>query len=661
MSLVELRIDWSFLDKIRPAKLSMRKRRLLVFLVLTLTIFVSVAAAFLLRFDFTLPTTERSHLFTALAFFIPLKLAVFYLFLLHRGWWTSVSVSDVARILVSNLFASATTTVSMAIVVGSAFPRSVYAIDLVMNSLFISMIRLMLRVYREMPREEHKRDRKNVLIYGAGHSGARLMREISSNPNLGLRPLGFLDDDPDKRDEMIHGVRVLGTGADAVKVVKMLGTRGTAVDEILIAMPSANGKRMREAISCCRAAEVACRTLPSMGELLTNKRLATQIRDVSVEDLLCREQVNLDELGIRASLTGQSVMITGAAGSIGSELATQIAAFQPRVVIVLDRAESDLFRIDLELRAKYPGLPIIPEICDITDADRLEEIIRQHRVDCIFHAAAYKHVPLMEAHPIIAVRNNVIGTWVLAQAALTNGVKRFVMISSDKAVNPVNVMGATKRVSELLVGALQNGPGTTSFVSVRFGNVLASNGSVVPIFQRQIAAGGPVTVTHPEVQRYFMTIRESVQLVLQASTMGRGGEIFVLDMGEPVKIADLARNMIRLAGLVPGEDIDVVFTGLRPGEKLFEELITEGEAIMPTHHEKIKIFQGPPEPRQMIENWIAKLRLILASRDEAAVIQHMKSLVPEYQISPFWEQRLDKRRPASVSLITSLPLSKRVV
>jgi FlaA1/EpsC-like NDP-sugar epimerase len=329
--------------------------------------------------------------------------------------------------------------------------------------------------------------------------------------------------------------------------------------------------------------------------------------------------------------------VTGSAGSIGSELCRQIAEFKPLRLIALDQAESDLFKIEHELRSKFPSLSLISEIADIRDPQRMDDIMQAHGVDSVFHAAAYKHVPMMEIQPLEAVKNNVVGTWNVAQAAWRNGVSEFLLISSDKAVNPTNVMGATKRVAELLISSMcTNGGRGTQFVSVRFGNVLGSNGSVVPLFRQQIAAGGPITVTHPEVRRYFMTIREAVQLVLQASTMGRGNETFVLDMGQPVRILDLAKNMIRLAGLLPERDIEIRFVGLRPGEKLYEELISEGEDILPTHHEKIRILQGLTCDAARIETWLQELQTILHKRDETAVVTHLKQLVPEYQPASFW-------------------------
>jgi FlaA1/EpsC-like NDP-sugar epimerase len=416
-------------------------------------------------------------------------------------------------------------------------------------------------------------------------------------------------------------------------------------------MPSATGRAMNEAISNCRAAGVPCKTIPGVAELLTGRVLTSQIRDVSVEDLLGREPIRLDATLIRSSIEGRSVMVTGGGGSIGSELCRQVAAFQPSRLVIFERAETDLYRIHLELAEKFPRLEIVQHIGDIREMDGVDEAIRRSEVQSIFHAAAYKHVPMMEAHLVEAVKNNVLGTRNVARAAFRNEVPEFLMISSDKAVNPTNIMGLTKRVAELIVSSLPT-PGegaATKCVSVRFGNVLGSNGSVVPLFQQQIAAGGPVTVTHPEMRRYFMTIREAVQLVLQASTMGKGSEIFVLDMGEPVAIVNLARNMIRLSGKEPDVDIEIRFTGLRPGEKLFEELALDSESHMPTYHKKIRIFCGARKEAKAMEVWIAELERLVDEAAEAETLAHLKSLVPEYQPMGHWRDGLgDQARVVSM-------------
>ena len=571
-------------------------RRLLLVLFHVWLIGLSLAGAFLLRFDFQLPdwvmvtkdgATVPSLFQQGLWMAVVVKTTVFLLARLHRGWWRFVGINDLLRVFFANAIGSVCFTAAVLLTTGpaeapgaGAFPRSIYVIDFVLCFLMTAGARFAVRLYIEGMRDSRSRTGgRGLLIYGAGSAGRMLLREIRSNHSLGYDVLGFLDDDPKMRGALLMNVRVLGTGRDAAKLVDRYRKRSRKIEEIVIAMPSATGREMSEALSNCRAIEgVTFKTIPGMGELLNGKFLSDQIREVSLDDLLGREQVRLEEDRIHESIAGRSVLITGAGGSIGSERCRQAARFSPAKLIALDQGETELFRIDLELREKFPALNVVAEVGDIRDAERVEEVIRRHSVESIFHAAAYKHVPMMEAHVIEAVKNNVLGTWNLVKAACEYRVSNFLMISSDKAVNPTSIMGATKRIAELIVSS--ESEATTNFVSVRFGNVLGSNGSVVPLFKAQIAAGGPVTVTHPEMRRYFMSVREAVQLVLQASTMGKGSEIFVLDMGAMVRIVDLAANMIKLAGLDP-EKIEIRFTGLRPGEKLYEELMTEGENILP--------------------------------------------------------------------------------
>lgn len=626
---------------------SMRKtivklKHLIIFAALAGMVGISMILSFLFRFEFSIPLDQSENLVRGLVAVLVAKLLVFYALKLNRGWWTWVSFLDLKRVLLGNIAASFVATIAIFLYAGPGFPRTIYAIDLMMCFLAFCILRLFLQISQEvMYRAGRSTKLKRVLVYGSGWAAASLVREMRSNPELGYQIMGVLDDLEDTRGEMRMDVRVLGSGKDLAEVVDNFRDRGMEIDEVLIAMPTANANEIRLAVERCREAGVICKTLPGLDQLLTQKSLTSQVRDISVEDLLFRKPVQLDDELVRASLTGKVVLVTGAAGSIGSELCRQIASFLPEKLIILDQGESPLFEIDLELNNKFGYVPRVAEIADIRDEVRIEEIIRRHKVQSVFHAAAYKHVPLMEAHVLEAINNNVLGTWNLAQIAYLAGVQNFVMISSDKAVNPTNVMGATKRAAELLVCALASrAGGRTRFVSVRFGNVLASNGSVVPIFQKQLAAGGPLTVTHPEVRRYFMTIKEAVHLVLQASTMGKDSEIFVLDMGEPIKIADLARNMIILAGLVPDKDIKIEYTGLRPGEKLYEELITEGENILPTHHEKIKIFHGTPEPYDRMERWLDRVRTSLADRDGAGAVSLLKELIPEYTVSEQWQKAI---------------------
>jgi FlaA1/EpsC-like NDP-sugar epimerase len=416
---------------------------------------------------------------------------------------------------------------------------------------------------------------------------------------------------------------VLGTGRNLASLAVKYD-----IQMVLIALPSADGSEMTRVLRLCQEARVRFRTVPSMAELVEGPPLATQIRDVAVEDLLGRKPVRLEQNQILANLEGKVVMVTGAAGSIGSELCRQIARFRPAGIVGFEIAESPLFEIDREMRQTFPKTPFYPEIGNVQNRSRLDEVLSQYSPSVLYHAAAYKHVPLMEAHVFEAIENNVFGTYNVAVAAAEHGVEDFVMISSDKAVRPTNVMGTTKRVAELLLLALQNG--RTKYVAVRFGNVLGSNGSVIPIFKKQIATGGPVTVTHPDMRRFFMTIPEACRLVLEASAMGRGSEIFVLNMGAPVKIADLARDLILSSGLRPGHDIQITFTGPRPGEKLFEELNEEAEDLLPTLHEKIQVIAVESSPPADIEQCLSQLRTCCRERDCDGVVSILRQAVPEY-------------------------------
>jgi len=621
----------------------------------------SLTAAFLLRFDFSIPPDVVPIVKEALCIALVVKLPIFELAGFHRSLWRFADVTDLFRIFVGNAAATILFTGVTLLWIGPAMPRSVVVIDALLCLLGTALVRLSVRLYNEVrPSEHNAQDCRAVLIYGAGAAGTQLLREIRSSPFVKYEVKGFLDDDPRKRNALIMGVPVFGSGREAALVMGRLKQRQIGIREIIIAMPSATGRQMQEVLSNCRAAKVPCKTIPGLDELLSGRVLSSQVRSLSVTDLLGRQPVQLDETPIRLSIAGRSVLITGAAGSIGSELCNQVARFNPARLIVFDQAESELFKIESHLRERFPDLELVAALGDIRDPDRVAEVLQQHSVDSIFHAAAYKHVPMMESHALEAAQNNILGTWNLVCAARRYRVASFLMISSDKAVNPTSVMGATKRVCERIVSAQLSGgrPGPTKCVSVRFGNVLGSSGSVVPIFQAQIAAGGPIKVTHPDMRRYFMATSEAVALVLQASTMGLGSEIFVLDMGEPIRIVDLAANMIRLAGLVPYEDIDIQFTGLRPGEKLFEETYGKTENTMPTYHEKIKIFQEAPLDWDQITEWITGLEELLDLREDGQFIAHLKKLVPEYSPDGNWntwaakndakdERRLPRPLPVS--------------
>jgi len=609
---------------------------------------LSLTAAFHLRFDFAIPDLQASIFPRALLLAIVAKLLAFDGVGFYRSLRRFVSIPDLYPIIMGNAAGTALFAAAALIWIGPAMPASVIVIDGIICFAATTLVRFSVRIRHELFRKHSRQARTGILIYGAGAAGAELVHEIHSNRCTRYAVRGLLDDDPLKRGAIILGVPVLGTGREALSIVERLNSRGPVVDEIIIAMRSATGPQMREALANCRAARIPCKTVPGIDELLSRNVLAAQVRDLSLQDLLGRQTVKLDDSPVRARIRGRSVLITGAAGSIGSELCRQVARFSPSRLVALDQSESELFRIDNELREKFPNLEVVAALGDIRDTCRLPEIMERHRVESVFHAAAYKHVPMMESHVVEAARNNIIGTWNLVQAARAAGVRNLLMISSDKAVNPVCVMGATKRVCERIVGARHRN-GRTVCASVRFGNVLGSNGSVVPIFQSQIAAGGPVKVTHPEARRYFMTISEAVALTLQASAKSQGSEIFVLDMGEPVRILDLAEDMIRLAGLIPYEDIEIQFTGLRPGEKLMEEINGESEGLMPTDQEKMRVIREAPLDWSVIPAWIEGLEELLARRSQPEILAHIRQLVPEYcpLTRPAPEDRLPLAQPVT--------------
>jgi FlaA1/EpsC-like NDP-sugar epimerase len=597
-----------------------------------------VIGAFLLRFEFTVPGTYRKYLYWALLIWVPVKLIIFRLLKLNRGWWRFVSAHDLVHLAYGNLIGSTVGAVVIFAVAPAGFPRSLYILDLLLCFLATAGQRLFVRISLDwLGRGADYALGTRIFIYGAGTAGVTLLREIRSNPRLRYAVCGFIDDDPRKRGITIHGVRVVGAGAD----LPVLAPRHR-ISEILIALPSVAGAEMVNILVHCHSSGIKCRTIPALAEIIESSSLATQIREVAVEDLLGRTPVRLDENVIRNTFEGKVVMITGAAGSIGSELCRQIARFHPAGIVGFEIAESPLFEIDREMRQSFPKIPFYPEIGSIQNRIRLDEVLRQHSPSAVYHAAAYKHVPLMEAHVFEAIENNVFGTYNVAMAAAEHGVEDFVMISSDKAVRPTNVMGATKRIAELLLIALQNG--RTKYVAVRFGNVLGSNGSVIPIFKKQIAAGGPVTVTHPDMRRFFMTIPEACQLVLQAAIIAEGGQICVLDMGEPVKIVDLARNLILLSGLKPDEDIKIEFTGMRPGEKLYEELSTLIEDTAPTTHEKIRIYVGNGMPEGDMVVWLNYLRETCETRDAGRLVVALKEIVLDYSPSAHLLKRVIAHR-----------------
>jgi len=571
-----------------------------------------------------------------LFFFIIIKLIVFGFFRQYRGWWRYVGISDLTGILRASLVSTLIIVALWFAVVLRIGPvrrhlqniadtaQAIFIFDLFATFLLLAGLRMLTRLYYEEFRIVEGGRLKRFLIVGAGNAGEALLREIHRMAVAQYDVIGFIDDDPVKQGINIHGVPVLGT---VEQLPKICADRN--IDEIAIAMPSATHHQLRRVIQVCEGTKIRFRTVPSIIDIASGKFRVSQIRDVDINDLLGREVVQLDLDLIEAFIKDKIVLVTGAGGSIGSEMCRQVCIFKPKLLLLVEQAENPLFYIERELRERFPDIPTKAIVCNITDKIRVEEVFEEYGPEVVIHAAAHKHVPLMELNPGEAIKNNILGTQVVADAADRYGSGNFVMISTDKAVNPTSIMGSSKRIAEMYIQDL-NRTSKTDFVTVRFGNVLGSEGSVVPIFKKQIAKGGPVTVTHPDMKRYFMVIPEAVQLVLQAATMGRGGEIFVLDMGEPVEIVRLARELITLSGFRPGEDIEIVFTGLRAGEKLFEELSIKGEDMQPTRHPKIVIWKNIPMDHDKLHAGIKELLNVTRMRDDSQITQKIKELVPEY-------------------------------
>lgn len=552
--------------------------------------------------------------------------------------WRYIGISDVATFAKASVISASVLLLLRFFVANLIAPEwqvpiSVIFIDTVIGFGGLLGLRVLRRLLYEVAEKRNFRGVRHpvrkvpTLFVGAGRIGSAAVREVEGRHNSEIQIQGFVDDDKVKLGGSVHGVRVLGTTGDLPRLVSEMGT-----EQVVIAVDNAKGNDIRRVLEICRDLSVKTQIVPSLGEIVHGRVSVSRIRDVGIEDLLGRDPVTLDDENLHAFLEGKVVVVTGAGGSIGSELVRQITRFDPKLILLLERAEQLLFQIERELATDFPDTKFIPLIADVCDEARMREILSAHRPDVVFHAAAHKHVPLMEINPAEAIKNNVFATRLLGEIAGQSGVKNFVLVSTDKAVNPTSVMGASKRLGEIVVQGLDK-TYPTKYVAVRFGNVLGSAGSVVPIFREQIRKGQPITVTHPDMTRYFMTIPEASQLVLQAGALGMGGEIFVLNMGEPVKILDLAEDMIRLSGLQPYEDIDIVFSGVRPGEKLFEELEMTGENLLKTKHPKIFIGKIATYDSREVENILANFRQAVAESDESRIRSLINRFLPEATIS----------------------------
>lgn len=622
-----------FVNKLMYFMRVVRTRQFWFLLVLdTFLLVCAYYVAFWLRFAPDIP--ERYMLTFQQTVFgvVVLQMLSLLAFRWHFNLSRYVSLSDIVKLFKAILVGTVLICFIILMTTGfEGYPRSVYILYGILSLLLLGGSRVLIRYLISGPFSVKQAEQVDtgkshrVLIVGAGDAGEIILREIRKNRSMSLDAIGFADDDPDKIGRNIHGCSILGSINNLEDIV-----RHNDIEEVIIAMPSAPGRTIRRIMDQCNKIGLPHRTLPRLGQIINGHIKVSRMRDINIEDLIRREPIRLESEKINEFLRDRRVLVTGAGGSIGSELCRQIARFKPAELVLLDKTENNLFHIETELRQSFPNVSIRAILANITNFKHTHSIFSKTRPHVVFHAAAYKHVPLIEINPWEAIFNNVMGTRNVLQCAHRLKVGCFVMVSTDKAVRPTNVMGATKRVAELLTIAYNKLSSATRFVTVRFGNVVGSDGSVIPLFKKQIARGGPITVTHPEATRYFMTIPEASQLIMQAGCMGKGGEVFILNMGTPVRIVDMAEDLIKLAGLEPNKDINIDFIGLRPGEKLYEELITEGEGIVATYHEKIMVLKGEGVALGPLDEHIEKLIEAANTFESERIRQHLKEIVPEY-------------------------------
>jgi FlaA1/EpsC-like NDP-sugar epimerase len=596
-------------------------RRLIIIALHLALVICAYILAFYLRFDFKVDSSQWQIIIKTLPILICIKMVIFGYFGLYSGLWKYASIDDIWRILKAHVLAALCFILAIAFVhTFIGFPRSIFTLDFILSFCFIAGIRFASRLIREKFRPEHRTKRKKALIIGAGEAGVMVLRESQINPRTNLEIVGFIDDDRRKKNLRIQGINILGACSDISSIAEEYG-----VEEIIIAIPSANGEEIRNIIAHCRIPSVKIRIVPGLQKIISGD-LEVKPREIRPEDLLGRETIAINEKEIKDYLFEKIVLVTGAGGSIGSALCRQIVNFSPKEILLFDHNENDVYYLGIEFLTKYRHIKFRTIIGDIRDIGLLKNVFSLYKPEIVFHAAAHKHVPLMEENPAAAVKNNIIGSRNLIYAANHYKVKRFIFISTDKAVNPTSVMGMTKRIVEMILQSKAK-ISKTKYMAVRFGNVLGSDGSVIPLFKKQIEAGGPLTITHPEVKRYFMSINEASQLVLQAGSMGKAGEIFILDMGEQIKILDLAKEMVILYGLKPDEDIKIEYIGLRPGEKLFEETLLDTEKDKATKADKIYIAELDAFDPGILRKKIKDLEDAVQIMDSLTIIKKLQELI----------------------------------